>query len=86
MENLIEEFNNMKSMPMFEIEVDEEYYIYHIAATSKGLEAGGVTNTGFHSYGLICEWDEYYDNLDYYLEGLYEICLENAMEENNDNS
>ncbi len=78
MKNLIEEFNNMKSLPMFEIEVDGEYHIYYIEATSKGLEAGGVTNIGFSSYGLICDWEEDC-SLDYHLEGLYEICLEDAM-------
>ena len=75
---LIKEFDNMRQMKLFEIEIDEEFYIYYISATQKGLEAGGCSNTGFMPYGLICEWEEDCD-LDYHLQGLHELCYEDAM-------
>ena len=80
MKALIEEFNNMKLDPIFEIEIDGEYYIYYIQATERGLEAGGCSNIGFMPYGIIVEWEEDY-SLDYHLEGLYELCYEKSLEE-----
>ena len=77
---MIEQFNNSKSMPIFEIEVgDEEWDVYYIQATEKGLELGGVANVGFHSYGLdIVEWDPDF-GLDEHLQSLYEIAYEDAI-------
>ena len=83
MKELIREFNDMKLMPMFEIEIDGEYYIYALEANSNGIEAGGTTNVGFTSYGLICEWEEDM-SLDYHLEGIYDICYESALKEHNE--
>ena len=80
MENLIKEFNAMKNLPMFEIEIDGEFHVYYISATEKGLEAGGCSNIGFMPYGIIVEWEEDY-SLDYHLEGLYELCYEKSLEE-----
>ena len=75
MKALIEEFNNMSKLPMFEIQHVGEYYIYNIEATEDGLE----TNCG-----ISIEWEED-GNLDYYLEGLYELCLEDAQSNDNRN-
>jgi hypothetical protein len=75
---MIEEFNSMTLMPMFEIEIDGEFHIYYIQLTEKGLEAGGVSNAGFMPYGISVEWED--DCLlDYHLESLYELCYEDAM-------
>ena len=76
---LIKEFDNMKKMKLFEIEIDEEFYIYYISATQKGLEAGGCSNTGFMPYGLIVDFEED-STLDIHLEALYELCYEDAFE------
>ena len=84
MKELIKEFNNMDNMKIFEIQVEEEYYVYYIQATDKGLEAGGCSNTGFMPSGLICEWEDGC-SLDYHLEGLCEICNNDAMEEYDEN-
>ena len=48
MKALIEEFNNMSKLPMFEIQHVGEYYIYNIEATEDGLE----TNCG-----ISIEWE-----------------------------
>ncbi len=80
MTELINEFNSMDKQPIFEIEIDSEYYIYYIQATNKGLEAGGCSNTGFSSYGLSIEWEDDY-SLDYHLQELYEECYNHANEE-----
>jgi hypothetical protein len=74
---LIEEFENMKNIPMFEIQIEEEFYVYHIQATENGLEAGGCSNTGFMPYGINIEWDVDF-GLDQHLEGLYESCYDDA--------
>ena len=82
MQNLIEQFNNMKRIPLFEIELDDEYHIFHIMADDAGLHAGGVTNSGFHPYhGLSVEWDDSF-SLDEHLQELYDVCLTNIMEGN----
>jgi hypothetical protein len=77
MKTLIAEFNDMKALPMFEIEIDGDYSIYHIRATDEGLEAGGCSNIGFKPYGILCPWDECF-SLDEHLQGLYELCYEDA--------
>ena len=78
MKALIEELYNMSTYPIFEIENNGEYHTYYIQATEQGLEAGGCSNTGFCSMGLeIVEWDDCF-GLDFHLEALYEICLEDA--------
>ena len=74
---LIEEFKNMSNIPVFEIQMEEEFYIYYIQATERGLEAGGCSNTGFMPNGIITEWEENC-SLDYHLEGLYESCCDDA--------
>lgn len=79
--SLIEEFNNMKAMPIFEIEIDGNFHVYHINATLKGLELGGVSNSGFIPYNLEeIEWDNDL-TLDNHLEGLYEIAYIDALEQ-----
>ena len=76
---LLEEFNNMSLIPMFEIEIDDEYYVYYINATDEGLELGGASNTGFMSYGLeLVEWDDCF-SLDEHLHTLYEVAYNDAM-------
>ena len=77
---MIEQFNNSKSIPIFEIETDDgEFHIYYIQATTKGLELGGVANVGFMPYGLeIVEWDVNF-GLDEHLQELYEIAYEDAI-------
>ena len=77
---MIEQFNNSKLMPIFEIETEDgEFHVYYISATEKGLELGGVANVGFHSYGLeIVEWDVNF-GLDEHLQELYEIAYEDAI-------
>ena len=80
---LMNEFHKIKKDPMFEIQLGDEFYVYNINATRKGLELGGVSNSGFHSHGLeIVEWEDDY-SLDYHLEGLYEIAYNDAMEQYN---
>jgi len=74
---LIEEFENMKNIPMFELQIEEEFYIYHIRATKRGLVAGGCSNIGFIPYGINIAWDVNC-SLDYHLEGLYELCYDDA--------
>lgn len=79
--SLLEEFKNMNRMPIFEIEIDGEYHLYHIQATNKWLELGGVSNVGFMPYNLEkIEWEEGY-SLDYHLEWLYEVAYNDAMEQ-----
>ena len=75
MENLINEFNNMDKMPLFEIEYNGEYYIYNIIATNEGLTV--------QCSDISVEWERDY-TLDYYLEGLYELCYENVVEQYNE--
>ena len=77
---MIEQFNNMKCMPIFEIETEDgEFHVYYISASVKGLELGGVANIGFLPYGLdIVEWDVNF-GLDEHLQELYEIAYEDAM-------
>ena len=79
---LLEKFNAMYKMPIFEIlNNDGEYEVYYIQATKKGLELGGVTNVGFHSYELeTVEWNEDF-SLDEHLEKLYEIAYNDAISE-----
>ena len=79
---LIEEFENMKNIPIFEIQIEEEFYVYHIQVTKRGLEAGGCSNTGFMPCGIITEWEED-RSLEYHLEGLYESCYDDAYLEFN---
>ncbi len=68
-DQLIEEFNNMDKLPMFEIEYNEEYFIYNITATESGLETQGES-------GLITvDWDDTF-SLDEHLQSLYELCYE----------
>ena len=69
------EFNNMDRMPLFEIEYNGEYYIYNIIATKDGLAV-------LHS-DVSVEWEQDY-TLDYHLEGLYELCYEDAVEQYNE--
>ena len=83
------EFNNMDRMPLFEIEYNGEYYIYNIIATDEGLEAGGCGGAGFIPYGISVEWDDCFSvddcpSLDEHLEGLYELCYEDAVEQYNE--
>ena len=70
------EFENMKNIPMFEIErEDGGCCIYHIIATNHGLEAGGMCNYGFHNYkGLEVPYDDVF-SLDEHIQELYELCL-----------
>ena len=65
---LIEEFNNMDKLPMFEIEHNGEYYIYNIEINEDELTT---------ECGMSVELEEE-QTLDYHLEGLYKLCLEDA--------
>ena len=79
MKNLIKEFKEMKNIPLFEIEINQEYYTYYIQADEKGLSAGGCCNIGFMPYaGLFIDWDDCF-SLDEHLQELYEVCYEDAM-------
>ena len=81
MEKLINEFNSMDSMPIFEINIEDAFYVYYVEATEKGLEAGGCSNTGFMAMGLeYIEWDNRF-SLNEHLEELYEVCYFDAVEE-----
>lgn len=76
MNRLINEFNAMVSngrMPIFEIGED----VHYLAATERGLEAGGAANVGFMPYGIYVAWDED-RSLDWHLEGLYSILEEDT--------
>ena len=73
---LLEEFNNMDKIPMFEIsygDFDEsqygEYEIYEITANKNGLECHGINKL------LEVSWDSAF-SLDEHLQELYYICLE----------
>ena len=70
-EELIYEFNNMKSMPIIEIELDNgEYAIFNISANEDGLSTDN---------GIGVEWD--LDNdLDQHLEALMEAINENIYQ------
>lgn len=52
-------------MPIFEIPVEDEFEIYNISFEDNGLSTDN---------GLFVEFEEDQDNLDYYLEGLMELC------------
>ena len=92
MENLLQEFKEMKCMPIFEInimaylypenlEIEAEYYVFHLSADDKGVYAGGCTNWGFYAYdGLFEEWDECY-SLDEHLFLLHNNCVEWAIKD-----
>ena len=77
-DKLIKEFENVTAIPLLEIEINGEYHVYHIEADSEGIHAGGCGNSGFHSYGIMIEWDED-ESLSYHLQGLYELCYEDAL-------
>ena len=84
MTKLLQEFKEMKKLPLFEIEIeaegfDSEFFIYHIEADEKGIYAGGCSNSGFHPYGISVAWDECF-SLDEHLEALYELCYEKSLE------
>jgi len=80
MKTLIDELYNSNKMRLFEIELGNgEYYMYHIEAGNGGLYAGGMTNNGFIPYEqLFVAWDADF-GLDWHIEYLYELCLEDAM-------
>ena len=76
---LLQEFNNMNKMPMFEIEIDGVYNVYYIQADDYGISAGLCFNTGFCGInGLNIAWCES-SSLDSHLEYLYELCYEHAL-------
>jgi hypothetical protein len=82
MNTLLQEFNAMSKIPIFEIMLDDgDYLVFHIKADEKGIEAGGMTNSGFVSYSdqLKVEWDETM-SLDSHLDALYEACCEYTLE------
>ena len=74
MNNLLNEFNNMSKLPIFEISYeyleiinDDEYEIYNINADATGLNTLGIN-------GLISiEWDDTF-SLDENIQELYELC------------
>ena len=72
---LKKDFNKMltNKLPMFEIEsdtVEDEYYIYNI-----GMDDNSFYTTSYSGGTIKIEFDEYFDYLDYYFEGLFELCL-----------
>ena len=74
MNNLLNEFNNMSKLPVFEISYedmgivnDDEYEVYNINADINGLNTLGIN-------GLISiEWDETF-SLDEHIQELHELC------------
>ena len=92
MENLeitIKEINKQfdemlhKKIPMFEIAsdtIEDEYYIYNINIDKTGLWTRPYNNEDI----LRVDFESNFDNLDYYLDGLYDACLNDILEyENN---
>jgi hypothetical protein len=80
MKPLLEQFNEIKLLPLLEIEYgDGEFEIYHIMADDIGLHAGDICNTGFLSRGITVEWDDNF-SLDENLQALYDACYYDAMQ------
>ena len=86
-----QQFEQMKAQPIFEINLleymeldDDEYYLFHLNATETHLQAGSITNAGFHSLRIEEEFDEDF-NLDEHLESLYIKCVEWAINDFEDN-
>ena len=80
-ENLIIQFCELRNN-IFEIEsqnIDDEYYTYNIQIDTKGFYTIPYSNKS-----IRINYDKYFDNIDYYLEELYELCLNDILEyENN---
>ena len=70
MRDLLQQFNEMNKIPLFEIENNGEFYIYDIVADDIGLSAG--------STDCSIEWDDTF-SLDEHLQSLYELCYEDIL-------
>ena len=91
MNTIKEQFNELFSvggfMPVFELEIiEDEYLLVNLSVSDIGVEfsfdAEGLTNSfdgeieKIHSNKFVLLFDEYYDNLDYYLELIHENLME----------
>ena len=89
MENTIKELNTQymemlnNKIPMFEIESDtleDEYYTYNINIDNTGI----WTQPYYNDNEIIrIDFESYFDDLDFYLEDLYELCLNDITEYEN---
>ena len=81
---MIKQFNKTEKQPIFEIELDGEYYTYYIQVDKEGLHLGGATNSGFYKYNLdSVQWDIDF-GLSEHLQELYDIAYNDASQQNID--
>lgn len=86
---LVRQYDEMLSnkMPLFEIasdNIEDEYYLYNIKIDDIGLYTIAYTEEENKKENnkltvLKIYFDEYIDDLDYYLEGLFELCLDDIL-------
>jgi hypothetical protein len=94
-QNLIEQFNNMTCMPMFELEViNDEYLLVNLSIDEKGIYFefdaekptwfdGGIVRVQDGVYLMPFENDDYPQSLDYYLQGISDNLTEGYLIPNN---
>ena len=74
---IIADFNNMDNMPIFEIngfDNEEEFYLYNIKVNEMGFFTNGYSDGVLH-----VDFDPYFESLDYYLEWLYDLCINDII-------
>ena len=92
-QNLIEQFNNMTCMPMFELEiVNDEYLLVDLSIDEKGIyfEFDDEKPTCFDGEIVkiqdgvyLMPFEEYEQSLDYYLQGISDNLTEGYLIPNN---
>ena len=95
MNNLIEEFNSMQCMPMFELEiVNDDYLLVHLSIDEKGIYFefdaelptwfdGDIVKIHDNRYLMPFDEPEYLQSLDYYLQGISENLTDGYLLPNN---
>jgi hypothetical protein len=72
--DLINQFNNITLMRVFEIEVNDNYALYDIKCNDKCLYT-----VGYGTKALKVDWDDCF-SLDEHLQDLYDKCYSEAIE------
>ena len=94
-QSLIEQFNTMQCMPMFEIEIiNDEYLLVDLSIDEKGIYFefdderptwfdGEIIKTQDGVYLMPFDDEEYEQSLDYYLQGISDNLTEGYLIPNN---
>ena len=95
MNNLIEEFNKMKGMPIFELEIiNDEYLLVDLSIDEKGIHfefddelptffGGEIIKVQDGAYLMPFDEPEYLQSLHYYLQCIYDNLTEGYLLPNN---